>query len=198
MTLHTDEESPPPVSMSPEPSTVVTVENTTHPVEPRVRRSESAAICAMCGGPFMAKRAQLKRGQGKYCSRICCTDHARTAGLHKGPNSPRWQGGLSAKRTEYQRRHDQKWPERAHARKQVVQALARGEMIRMPCERCGAEKAQAHHDDYSKPLAVRWLRREHHDEHHRAMGDGKFAPVPKRDARRRKTAKPPTKGPTTA
>lgn len=33
------------------------------------------------------------------------------------------------------------------------------------CEICG-KKAEKHHDDYSKPLEVRWLCREHHLENH--------------------------------
>lgn len=45
-------------------------------------------------------------------------------------------------------------------------ALSKGEMVRKPCEACGTEPAEAHHDDYSKPLAVRWLCRKHHAEHH--------------------------------
>lgn len=43
--------------------------------------------------------------------------------------------------------------------------LRRGKLTRGPCEVCG-ELAEMHHDDYSKPLAVRWLCREHHLQHH--------------------------------
>lgn len=45
-------------------------------------------------------------------------------------------------------------------------AIRDGRLIRQPCEVCGAEKVEAHHDDYSKPLEVRWLCRKHHLEHH--------------------------------
>lgn len=45
-------------------------------------------------------------------------------------------------------------------------AIRDGKLIRHPCEVCGA-KAQAHHDDYSKPLDVRWLCSTHHAEWHK-------------------------------
>jgi hypothetical protein len=45
-------------------------------------------------------------------------------------------------------------------------ALKSGKLIRQPCEVCGAVKTDAHHDDYSQPLAVRWLCRSHHKKHH--------------------------------
>lgn len=48
----------------------------------------------------------------------------------------------------------------------VGNALRDGRLVRQPCEACG-ECAQAHHDDYSKPLEVRWLCTTHHAEWHK-------------------------------
>lgn len=49
---------------------------------------------------------------------------------------------------------------------QVYKAIKRGDLVRQPCEVCGFPQAQAHHDDYSKPLDVRWLCPKHHNMHH--------------------------------
>src|SRR5271154_4318227 len=56
---------------------------------------------------------------------------------------------------------------RLNAHLAVHNAINRGELLRLPCEICGKEKVDAHHDDYSKPLSVRWLCRKHHLELHR-------------------------------
>lgn len=45
-------------------------------------------------------------------------------------------------------------------------AVASGRLVKAPCEVCGASKVEAHHDDYSQPLAVRWLCHTHHREYH--------------------------------
>lgn len=47
----------------------------------------------------------------------------------------------------------------------VAEALRLGKLSIKSCEVCG-KKAQAHHDDYLKPLDVRWLCRSHHMKHH--------------------------------
>lgn len=44
--------------------------------------------------------------------------------------------------------------------------LRRGILKRQPCSRCGSEKAQMHHHDYSKPLEVEWMCRGCHMLHH--------------------------------
>ena len=61
--------------------------------------------------------------------------------------------------------------QRRMARRQVRSALERGEMKKCPCVVCGAARVDAHHADYSKPLAVTWLCRIHHAEiHAKALG----------------------------
>jgi len=55
-------------------------------------------------------------------------------------------------------------------------AIKRGILIPQPCEKCGKtgvmadgrNAIQAHHDDYNKPLDVRWLCQEHHHEWHKS------------------------------
>lgn len=43
--------------------------------------------------------------------------------------------------------------------------LKRGKIKKKSCEICGNE-AQMHHNDYSKPLEITWLCREHHIQFH--------------------------------
>lgn len=86
-------------------------------------------------------------------------------------------GYCSPCRREYQReyglahpgyftRNKQAWLEknrdRALARERYRYALRSGKIVRQPCEVCGCEKVEGHHDDYSKPLEVRWLCTKHH------------------------------------
>jgi hypothetical protein len=56
--------------------------------------------------------------------------------------------------------------EHHRARWQVRRALKTGRLVRSTCEVCGSQRVHAHHDDYSKPLDVRWLCPPHHQEHH--------------------------------
>jgi len=45
--------------------------------------------------------------------------------------------------------------------------LKRGKLTKQPCEVCGDPKSQIHHDDYDKPLEVRWFCRPHHLKNHK-------------------------------
>jgi hypothetical protein len=44
----------------------------------------------------------------------------------------------------------------------AYQAMKNGRLVKKPCEVCGKEKVEMHHDDYRKPLEVRWLCKVHH------------------------------------
>ena len=72
-----------------------------------------------------------------------------------------------AKRAKLAREYKERNPVKTAARKAVYGEIRAGRIIRRPCEVCGDDKAQAHHDDYGKPLDVRWLCTTHHTEWHR-------------------------------
>jgi hypothetical protein len=75
-------------------------------------------------------------------------------------------GGAWAKNKVYNAVNREKYL----AHKAVYKAIKKGTLVKQPCEICGtAEKVQAHHDDYSKRLDVRWLCPKHHKEHHAQM-----------------------------
>lgn len=68
------------------------------------------------------------------------------------------------KRRVYLARHRAKYPERNRARAAVTRAVRSGRLLPQPCH-CG-QPAQAHHDDYTKPLEVLWLCPRHHADRH--------------------------------
>lgn len=51
----------------------------------------------------------------------------------------------------------------------VANAIRSGDLVRLPCIRCGAEKSVAHHEDYDKPLQVMWLCQPCHKQRHKEM-----------------------------
>jgi len=74
-----------------------------------------------------------------------------------------------------------KWPWKStpknRARAVVKMALRRGKIQRKPCEICDlVSPVQAHHADYSKPYAIRWLC----TPHHRMVDQGKLSLLPLR------------------
>lgn len=64
------------------------------------------------------------------------------------------------------RRERELHPEKSRARSAVQRAIRAGSLARRPCEVCGRADSHAHHDDYGRPLDVRWLCPVHHSEAH--------------------------------
>ena len=50
--------------------------------------------------------------------------------------------------------------------------LRSGELVKGTCEVCGCSEVHGHHDDYLKPLEVRWLCPAHHAQWHAENGEG--------------------------
>lgn len=71
------------------------------------------------------------------------------------------------RRRESVKKYNDNNKEKRRARSRVAYALQIGTLKRLPCVKCGAVKSQAHHEDYSKPLLVRWLCAKCHGLEHR-------------------------------
>lgn len=61
----------------------------------------------------------------------------------------------------------EKFRYKRNARLKVLYALRTGKLKKLPCEVCGENDSQGHHEDYSKPLEVVWLCSIHHAEMHK-------------------------------
>lgn len=106
--------------------------------------------------------------------KLCVTRRQRArrdAGLTQALERARYHGNprvralVAANTARWKARN----PDKLRAENAVATAIRRGDLVRQPCEVCG-EKAQAHHEDYARPLDVRWLCPLHHARQHAAEG----------------------------
>lgn len=99
----------------------------------------------------------------KYSNYLCtkCATKWRKEYFLKNPDKK-----IIQKRADEKRRYSTIDSYKIFARQTVRNALRRRIIEKLPCEICGAIESEAHHDDYLKPLDVRWLCRDHHVEHH--------------------------------
>jgi hypothetical protein len=115
----------------------------------------------------------------RSCYRCKCPlpeSERRSCGAGKSYRCKRCDNALRAERrkrfgkSSRPRRYE---PAKESARQKVARAVRSGALVRCCCQVCGANNAEAHHDDYAKPLDVRWLCRAHHAEWHSLNGEGK-------------------------
>ena len=86
-----------------------------------------------------------------------------------GSNNPNWKNGISSNNYHYKLLQKQRYPEKVKARDIVRDALRNGTITKKPCVICGDVNSHAHHDDYTKPLDVKWVCRKHHKEIHKGL-----------------------------
>ena len=115
------------------------------------------AICDYCGIRYHTRSSAYKKRTHHFCSRSCYHKYQSEC-IPKEEHSC-YGTGYSAE--EHQRR--------VKARTIFNHYLRDKHMSRQLCEICG-KPAQAHHDDYDKPLEVRWLCPKHHMEWHKNHG----------------------------
>jgi ribosomal protein S27AE len=67
--------------------------------------------------------------------------------------------------------YKENFPRKKKAHAMISNSIRDGKLFRKPCEECGEARSHAHHDDYAKPLEVRWLCSKHHRDWHKANGE---------------------------
>jgi len=114
--------------------------------------------CAWCGKNFLKEHKRINqtiKHQKKHtCSRRCASKLANEARRCE-PTT------VNAANT---RRDKEKYPEKAHARYLVRQAVKTGKLIPLDeCEMCGSENhVEAHHPDHSRPFLLLYLCKDCH------------------------------------
>lgn len=121
-------------------------------------RPDRRNVCPDCGLLRL-----LVRGRCKSCHSAWMLQNDLEFRERRRSYARRWRAANPNYYNERAKRERQK----VNARTLVGQAVRSGRLIPGPCGTCGVVPTEAHHDDYSQPLIVRWLCTTHHAEHHR-------------------------------
>ena len=119
------------------------------------------------------KHKQMKDGhvnKCKSCNKIDVSRH-RAENIDKIRAYDRRRGNRQD--LDYFKRYRKKYPNKYKAHNMVNNHKRAGNIFELPCEICGDLRVEAHHDDYSKPLNVRWMCPAHHKQWHAKNGEGK-------------------------
>ena len=95
--------------------------------------------------------------------RARCNTPSRKDADNRYKRSEKWKSIQRVRMSRYRKENAHK----TAARRKVRLAVANGILKKLPCECCGRMPTQAHHEDYSKPLVVRWLCSTCHSREHR-------------------------------
>lgn len=98
--------------------------------------------------------------------RLANSEHSRA--YHRKYDSKMYKKHPERERARRER-YRLKYPERIKANQKVSRAVNKGMLIKQPCEVCQESKVIAHHDNYDKPLDVKWLCELHHKARHRTI-----------------------------
>ena len=121
-------------------------------------------ICSKCGEDksldLFSKGKNSKGGHRARC-KFCDAIYYRN-----------WQQTCTEKLNKRKRAWQLTNPKKAMAVRMISHAIRDGKLVRGTCEVCGTDiNVHGHHDDYEKPLEVRWLCAKHHHALHREMSE---------------------------
>ena len=110
-------------------------------------------MCDYCGNQYHTRKSHYSRSSKHFCCTECYSSYRKN--IMSKEEHARFEKGMSQKEKG----------KRVKARSSLNHYLRDNHLDRKPCEICG-EIAEAHHNDYSKPLDVKWLCFKHHRQHY--------------------------------
>jgi len=115
--------------------------------------------CSMCREEKNSNLFRFKRGQCRECESFKARTYYRKNRLFCLDNYAEYRKTSEGKEAISRSDRNQRIfnPLNVRARRKLQYAVKKGDVVREPCEVCGKEKSEAHHDDYNKPYVVRWL-----------------------------------------
>jgi len=139
-------------------------------------KSRTAKACMVCGVekelaeyPICSRN---KDGLDNFC-KVCKREKSRIYRAknreNRNKSNRQYRKQNRVNRWKYLKGWRDKHPEKHAAHIAVKNALKDGSLKKKKCPVCGAEKVEAHHYDYSKPLDVVWLCKKHHRYTHEVM-----------------------------
>jgi predicted nucleotidyltransferase len=130
--------------------------------------------CRTCDAEITVTEQMCK--YGKYVCGPCLSEQAADYVRRNREKKRAWnqvyQSKITDKRAAKTKAYRERHPDRKAAYQAVQTATRNGLLKRLACEVCSFPKAHAHHDDYSKPLDVKWLCHTHHMELHAMIAEG--------------------------
>lgn len=140
----------------------------------------STKTCTRCNKvkdfSLFQKRAASKDGMTASCKEcLSIYDKTRANLPHRVKARAEYQkteAGMESS-AKAKKRYIEKNPIKRAAHMITGSAIRKGDLIKKPCEVCGSiDDIHARHNDYHKPLEVRWLCSTHHNEWHKENGEG--------------------------
>lgn len=143
-------------------------------------------LCAECGTNVVKNPKRQSRCNPCLYRQYGAKQRQRLATSGAKEKLKQWRRNrtvsAAAKKRErfHSRRYATLYPEKEKAKWLLNRAILAGRIVRPAvCPQCksvdrardGRSLIQAHHDDYSRPLEVRWLCIQCHADHHRALKD---------------------------
>lgn len=135
--------------------------------------------CSRCGGYKDDNEFQIRNastdGHTASCKKcLSLYDKARANLPHRIQARKQYAQTKNGKiaHTKATTKYKKTYPNKYKATNIINNAIRDGKLYSEPCQECGKNITQAHHDDYMKALNIRWLCAAHHKQWHKKNGGG--------------------------